>query len=57
MEELEYLRRYWIELYQSGKYQFKKSTMPTEIIPSSGGMNCFYAFDPNGLEFEVIHFP
>ena len=55
-EELDFLKDHWIQLYQSGKYQFKCATMPTDIIPSPGGLVCFYAFDPNGLEFEVMHF-
>ena len=56
-EKLDYLRNLWISLYQSGRYQFKKPMMPTDMIVSSNDMCCFYAVDPNALEFEVIYFP
>ena len=56
MDDLHAMREKWIMLYKSGNYRYRKTSQPTEIIPSPGNMNCFYAYDPNGLEFEIIHF-
>ncbi len=56
VERLHDLREKWIQLYDSGRFRFKTTDQPTDFIPSPGDMQCFYARDPNGLEFEVIHF-
>lgn len=54
-ERLYAMRDKWIRLYQSGRFRFKSTEQPSDYIPSPGEMLCFYAKDPNGLEFEVIH--
>lgn len=57
LDELHQLRSRWIELFQSGKYSFMRNDMVSEVIPSSHGMNGFYAHDPNGIELEIFHLP
>lgn len=56
-EELKDLRKHWISLFESGNYTFQRENMPTEIIPSSHGMQGFYAHEPNGIELEVFYLP
>ncbi len=56
-EELIELRERWISLFKSGAYTFVRDDMPTEIIPSSAGMQGFYAHDPNGIELEAFYLP
>lgn len=57
LEELKELRQRWIDLFNSKKYTFKRDDMPTELIPSSDGMQGFYAHDPNGIELEAFYLP
>lgn len=57
LDDLKALRKHWVNLYESGKYRFETSEMPTELIPSSDGMVGFYTHDPNGIEIEAFFLP
>lgn len=56
-QELVELRRRWIELYESGKYSFALSDQPTDIVVDADGVQSFYTYDVNGLEFEFTYVP
>lgn len=55
--ELRAIRRRWIELYKSGRYTFALDDQPTDIVTDDGGVQSFYAYDVNGLEFEFTFVP
>lgn len=55
--DLEATRRRWIELYESGRYTFALDEQPTEIVTDSDGIQSFYTYDVNGLEFEFTYVP
>jgi catechol 2,3-dioxygenase-like lactoylglutathione lyase family enzyme len=55
--ELEKLRRRWIELYESGRYTFNLTDPPTDVVTDDDGVQSFYAYDVNGLEFEFTFVP
>jgi hypothetical protein len=56
-EELDAIRRRWIELYESGRYTFALDEQPTDIVTDDDGVQSFYAYDVNGLEFEFTFVP
>jgi len=56
-EELAALRGLWIDLYESGRYTFALDEQPTDIVIDSDGVESFYAYDTNGLEFEFTCMP
>jgi catechol 2,3-dioxygenase-like lactoylglutathione lyase family enzyme len=56
-EDLDRLRRRWIELYESGRYTFTLDEQPTAIVVDDDGVRSFYAYDVNGLEFEFTFVP
>ena len=56
-EQLGSVRRRWIELYESGRYAFALDEQPTEIVTDDDGVQSFYAYDVNGLEFEFTFVP
>jgi catechol 2,3-dioxygenase-like lactoylglutathione lyase family enzyme len=56
-EELVTLRRRWIDLYESGQFTFALDEQPTDIVIDSDGVQSFYAYDVNGLEFEFTSMP
>jgi hypothetical protein len=56
-EELDVIRRRWIELYESGHYTFALDEQPTDIVTDDDGVQSFYAYDVNGLEFEFTFVP
>jgi catechol 2,3-dioxygenase-like lactoylglutathione lyase family enzyme len=56
-EDLAVLRRRWTELYDSGRYSFALDDQPTEIVVDEDGVQSFYAYDVNGLEFEFASMP
>jgi catechol 2,3-dioxygenase-like lactoylglutathione lyase family enzyme len=56
-EELVTLRRRWIDLYESGRYRFALDEQPTDIVVDADGVQSFYAYDVNGLEFEFTFLP
>jgi catechol 2,3-dioxygenase-like lactoylglutathione lyase family enzyme len=51
------LRNRWIELYGSGRYTFALSDQPTDIVIDAAGVQSFYTYDVNGLEFEFTYDP
>jgi catechol 2,3-dioxygenase-like lactoylglutathione lyase family enzyme len=56
-EELVTLRRRWIDLYESGRFVFALGEQPTDIVVDADGVQSFYAYDVNGLEFEFTYVP
>jgi catechol 2,3-dioxygenase-like lactoylglutathione lyase family enzyme len=56
-EELVTLRQRWIELYESGRYTFALDEQPTDIVTDNDGIQSFYTYDVNGLEFEFTFLP
>ena len=56
-EDLARLRRRWINLHASGSYTFALDEPPTEIVVDADGVQSFYAYDVNGLEFEFTFVP
>ena len=55
--ELLRLRKLWLELFASGRYQFAVDSLPTEIVTDADGSQNFYALDVNGLELEFVYQP
>jgi len=55
--ELVELRDHWIRLYRSGRYSFVRTDQPTSIVVDAEGVQSFYAYDVNGLEFEFTYVP
>ncbi len=51
------LHRRWTELYDSGRYTFALDEQPTDIVMDEDGVQSFYAYDVNGLEFEFTSMP
>jgi catechol 2,3-dioxygenase-like lactoylglutathione lyase family enzyme len=56
-EDLVTVRRRWTDLYESGRYTFALDEQPTDIVTDSDGVQSFYAYDVNGLEFEFTSMP
>ncbi|MFE2643057.1 VOC family protein [Streptomyces nigra] len=56
-EDLVRLRERWIELHGSGRYTFALDEPPTDIVVDADGVQSFYAYDVNGLEFEFTYVP
>jgi len=56
-EHLVTMRQHWIDLYDSGKYTFALDEPPTDVVVDSDGVQSFYAYDVNGLEFEFTYVP
>jgi catechol 2,3-dioxygenase-like lactoylglutathione lyase family enzyme len=56
-QDLDAIRRRWIELYRSGRYTFALDKQPSEIVTDDDGVQSFYAYDVNGLEFEFTYVP
>ncbi|MFJ8969297.1 MULTISPECIES: VOC family protein [Streptomyces] len=56
-EELTRWRERWVELYDSGRYRFASTEGPTDIVIDADGVQSFYTFDINGLEFEFTYVP
>jgi hypothetical protein len=57
IKELEDLRNCYLEIYQSGRYQFRKNEPPTDLVIDDDGLTSFYCYDINGLEFEITYKP
>jgi catechol 2,3-dioxygenase-like lactoylglutathione lyase family enzyme len=56
-EELCRWRAHWLRLYASGRYAFARPEPPSAIDVDKDGMQSFYAYDVNGLEFEFTYTP
>lgn len=55
--ELVRLRERWVSLHDSGRYTFAVDEQPTEVVVDDDGVQSFYAYDVNGLEFEFTYVP
>jgi catechol 2,3-dioxygenase-like lactoylglutathione lyase family enzyme len=55
--ELRDRRAHWIELFASGRHRFARPDPPTEIVVDDHGVQSFYCYDVNGLEFEFSYLP
>lgn len=55
--ELRRWRAHWLRLYSSGQYAFARPEPASEIDVDKDGMQSFYAYDVNGLEFEFTYGP
>jgi len=56
-EDLTVFRERWIELFESGRYTYALPDEPTEIVVDADGVQSFYTYDVNGLEFEFTYVP
>jgi len=54
-EKLTMLRQRWIDLFKSGSYSFALNDQPSEVVTDEDGVQSFYAYDVNGLEFEFTY--
>lgn len=50
-------RTHWIDLHASGRYSFVRPEQPSDIVIDDDGVESFYFFDTNGLEFEFTWAP
>ncbi|MFE7676745.1 VOC family protein [Streptomyces albidoflavus] len=57
LNELRKWRAHWFALFDSGQYNFVTAEPASEIDVDADGMCSFYAYDPNGCEFEFSYFP
>jgi hypothetical protein len=55
--ELDDWRNRWLDLFASGRYKFALPDPPTDMVVDERGIENFYAFDVNGLEFEFTYVP
>lgn len=55
--ELRARHRRWWDVFESGRFAFARSEGPTEVVVDEGGVESFYFYDVNGLEFEFTHVP
>jgi len=56
-ESLAWYRNRWFELYGRPDYRFERPEPASEIVIDDRGVQSFYAFDPNGLEYELTYVP
>jgi catechol 2,3-dioxygenase-like lactoylglutathione lyase family enzyme len=56
-ELLVWYRTRWFELYERTEYRFERQEPASEIVIDDRGVQSFYAFDPNGLEYELTYVP
>lgn len=56
-ETLRAWRDRWFRLYLSGAYTYARDEPATDIDTDIAGMQSFYFYDVNGLEFEFSYFP
>lgn len=47
----------WHAVYDSGVYTFTRDAPATDIVVDNDGVQSFYAYDPNGIEFEFTFLP
>jgi catechol 2,3-dioxygenase-like lactoylglutathione lyase family enzyme len=47
----------WTEIFGSGRYAFAIPESATDIVTDSDGVQSFYCYDPNGLEYEFTYVP
>jgi catechol 2,3-dioxygenase-like lactoylglutathione lyase family enzyme len=56
-EELNSWRAHWLLLFQSGRYTYVTKELPTDVVKDDDGVESFYFYDVNGLEFEFTNIP
>jgi len=56
-DDLVTLRERWMDLFRSGRYSFALADQPTEVVTDHEGIQSFYTYDVNGLEFEFTYVP
>ncbi|MEV6395113.1 VOC family protein [Streptomyces sp. NPDC051907] len=56
-EELRSWHAKWTSVYESGAHSFARREAATDIVVDGDGVESFYAFDVNGLEFEFTYLP
>lgn len=56
-EKLRQWHELWTELYESGRYHFARNDQATDIVTDDDGVQSFYLYDVNGLEFEFTYLP
>ncbi|MFI9586843.1 VOC family protein [Streptomyces sp. NPDC052236] len=56
-EELRAWQARWHSVRQSGAYTFVRDEPATDVVVDSDGVESFYAFDINGVEFEFTCLP
>ncbi|MGA4866955.1 VOC family protein [Streptomyces lavendulocolor] len=56
-EELRAWHAKWFAVHASGAHSFVRREDATDIVVDSDGVESFYAFDVNGLEFEFTYLP
>ena len=56
-DELLTWRQRWLDIYGSGRYAFTIDSSATEVDIDAAGVQSFYCYDPNGLEYEFTHDP
>lgn len=54
---LHHWRQKWLALSSSGLYAFARPEPATEIVTDADGMQSFYTYDVNGLEYEFSFIP
>ncbi len=54
---LAHWRDKWLSLFSSGRYSFIRPELATEIVTDADGMQSFYMYDVNGLEYEFNFIP
>jgi catechol 2,3-dioxygenase-like lactoylglutathione lyase family enzyme len=56
-DELRAWHARWKAVHASGEHSFARQESATDIVADSDGVESFYAFDVNGLEFEFTYLP
>ncbi|MGP4001145.1 VOC family protein [Streptomyces sp. 8N706] len=56
-EELRSWHARWHSVRESAAYTFVRDEPATDIVVDSDGVESFYAFDVNGVEFEFTYLP
>jgi catechol 2,3-dioxygenase-like lactoylglutathione lyase family enzyme len=47
----------WLEIFRSGRYSFAIPEAATDIVTDADGVQSFYCYDVNGLEYEFTYVP
>ncbi|GAA3027725.1 VOC family protein [Actinokineospora globicatena] len=55
-QDLVVLRERWLRAKDVTTLKWQREEPPSDIVVDSSGMSSLYVLDPNGLEFEFIHF-
>jgi catechol 2,3-dioxygenase-like lactoylglutathione lyase family enzyme len=47
----------WLDIFRSGRYSFAIPDTATDIVTDADGVQSFYCYDINGLEYEFTYIP